>query len=525
MRAKAILLPILCLCLAALACSRADVTTQGGIGSGSDIGIGETQAPQTPTGEASSLLDEFATEEPIATATPTPNAPEPLTMPTFPPTPTLPEGEFPDTILYESQPGDTPLAVAVRFGVLPEELISAGGSLPEEGSLIDPGTLLVIPRRLGLTGPDEKLIPDSEMVFSPHASDFDVEAFVASQGGFLNQYGEYVSGHWRSGAQALAIAARDNTTNPRLLLALLEYYTHWVTDPAPAYGDALRYPLGYRESKASGLYHQLTWLANELGTGYYEWRAGKLTELEFADGSRVRLAPGLNAGTVALQYHFSQHVSGAAWEEALGPQGFMATYEAFFGDAWAKEHPLFEPGVRQPEMILPFLEGRRWSFTGGPHGAWVREAAWAAIDFAPVLTTGGCAVSRDWAVAAAAGLVVRSEDGVVALDLDGDGREQTGWVLIYLHVATQDRVEVGTFVEQGDLIGHPSCEGGPATGSHIHLVRKYNGEWILADGPLPFELSGWVVHAGAKAYQGALVKGDQVVLACPCATAETLIQR
>jgi hypothetical protein len=80
-------------------------------------------------------------------------------------------------------------------------------------------------------------------------------------------------------------------------------------------------------------------------------------------------------------------------------------------------------------------------------------------------------------------------------------------------------------VEQGDLLGHPSCEGGTATGTHVHFARKYNGEWILADGPIPFELSGWVAQGGAKPYQGALVKDGQTVLACPCASYVTYISR
>jgi murein DD-endopeptidase MepM/ murein hydrolase activator NlpD len=98
-------------------------------------------------------------------------------------------------------------------------------------------------------------------------------------------------------------------------------------------------------------------------------------------------------------------------------------------------------------------------------------------------------------------------------------------VLIYLHVSDRGRVQVGDFVEQGDLLGHPSCEGGIATGTHVHLARKYNGEWILADGPLPFTLSGWVARAGVAPYQGALVNGDQTVLACTCASSQTFIKR
>jgi len=206
-------------------------------------------------------------------------------------------------------------------------------------------------------------------------------------------------------------------------------------------------------------------------------------------------------------------------------QEFIDIYQDFFGDPWAYEHPIYEFGVEQPELILPFLRGTVWALTGGPHGAWDRGSAWAALDFAPASIESGCVKSDAWVLAAAPGYIIRSEDGVVVLDMDGDGREQTGWVLLYLHIATEDRIQAGAFVETGEFIGHPSCEGGTATGTHVHLARKYNGEWILADGPLPFEMSGWIAVAGAKPYQGALVNGDQIVLACPCASHETLIQR
>jgi murein DD-endopeptidase MepM/ murein hydrolase activator NlpD len=308
-------------------------------------------------------------------------------------------------------------------------------------------------------------------------------------------------------------------------MAMLEYEAGWVTNPTRPEGDAFKYPLGHDDPTTQGLYRQLTWLANELGNGYYGWRAGSLTEIRLADRTTVRLAPDLNAGTVALQYYFGQRRDAASWRAALAPSGFLDVYTRLFGDPWSYYHPLYEPGLQQPEMILPFTEGATWAFTGGPHGAWEREAAWAALDFAPKSVLPGCAPSTEWVTAAAAGLVVRTGTGLVILDLDGDGREQTGWVLLYLHIAEEGRVQAGALLEQGDRIGHPSCEGGIATGTHVHIVRKYNGEWILADGPLPFVLSGWTAHGGTRPYQGALTRGDQTVLACPCATSETLISR
>jgi LasA protease len=509
--------------LASLACARSDIPVTQIVPETDPTAAASPTQLQSPS--ATSAVTPTQPPTAIPTATATPSTPEAPASPTPPATPTASSSDQPDTIVYQSQPGDTLRAVAVRFGVLTSDISTSEGSLPAEDSLIAPDTILLIPRRLGPTGPSDLLIPDSEMVFSPHAVDFDVTAFAEEKGGFLASYHEYVGQRWRSGPEVLAIAARDNSVNPRLLLALLEYTSHWVTDPTRPTGDAFNYPMGHVDPQFRGLYQQLSWLSNELGKGYYDWRAGRLTELVFRDSSLVRLAPELDAGTVALQYLFAETLSPRDWAAALSPNGFIATYRALFGDPFQYFHPLFEPGLKQPPMILPFLPGHVWAFTGGPHGAWERESAWAALDFAPSTSVAGCAPSEDWAVAAAPGLVVRSGGGVVVLDLDGDGREQTGWDLIYLHIANVGRVEQGTFVEQGDLIGHPSCEGGIATGTHLHLVRKYNGEWILADGPLPFDLSGWVAHAGIKPYQGELVKDGQSVLACPCASKQTLISR
>jgi murein DD-endopeptidase MepM/ murein hydrolase activator NlpD len=127
--------------------------------------------------------------------------------------------------------------------------------------------------------------------------------------------------------------------------------------------------------------------------------------------------------------------------------------------------------------------------------------------------------------AAAPGLIVRSDHGVVVEDLDGDGYEQTGWDLVYLHIATIGRVPVGTYVQQNDRIGHASCEGGIATGTHLHFVRKYNGEWVAADGPIPFVLSGWTVHQGEAPYAGTMTRGSQKIIADPVGQLKSVIIR
>jgi hypothetical protein len=82
-------------------------------------------------------------------------------------------------------------------------------------------------------------------------------------------------------------------------------------------------------------------------------------------------------------------------------------------------------------------------------------------------------------------------------------------------MAEEGRVQAGTWVRVNDHIGHPSCEGGASTGRHLHFARKYNGEWIPPDGGLPFILSGWTIHLGAKPYQGTMTRGERIVTADP----------
>ncbi len=172
--------------------------------------------------------------------------------------------------------------------------------------------------------------------------------------------------------------------------------------------------------------------------------------------------------------------------------------------------------MRQPELKFPFLPGHTWSFTGGPHTGYGDGEPLSAIDFAPPTVVGGCSWTNEFATAVADGVVVRADPAMDVLDLDGDGNEQTGWVIFYLHLAAQDQAPVGTRLRAGDPIGHPSCEGGRATGTHVHIARKYNGEWIPADGVLAFNLEGWVVTRGSQAYEGTLTRGGQMVDACAC---------
>jgi hypothetical protein len=112
----------------------------------------------------------------------------------------------------------------------------------------------------------------------------------------------------------------------------------------------------------------------------------------------------------------------------------------------------------------------------------------------------------------------------VVLDLSGDGDERTGWVILYLHVATDGRAPLGALLRTGDRIGHPSCEGGDSTGTHIHIARKFNGEWIAADSAIPLNLEGWIAHNGAAKYEGTLTRENRVLTASSSADVNSQLQ-
>lgn len=420
------------------------------------------------------------------------------------------------TILYYSQSGDWLPAVAKRFGVEVSEIASPK-VLPESG-LLDTGTLLIIPDRRDKSVeyvPAIQIIPDAEAVFSATSLDFDAPTYVKEAGGYLSTYREYLkSSGWTTGAGVIERSAHENSVNPRLLLALLDYEARWVRG-TPENKFRTDYPLGYENFRNKGMFLQLSWGVNQIAKGYYGWRTGTITDLEFPGGEKLRLDPTLNAGTVGLMYYFSRLHSLNEWLRIMDQtSGFASFYQNMFGDPWARADrigPLFPPALTQPEMALPFETDSPWAFTGGPHSAWEHDGPLAALDFAPAASKTGCNDTPTWILASAPGLVVRSGNGIVVVDLDGDGSEQTGWNLLYLHVANKDRVAKGQWVEANDLIGHASCEGGISTGTHLHFARKYNGEWITADGPLPFVLSGWRAVAGEKPYEGQLVNGDRVI--------------
>ncbi|NLF01988.1 MAG: LysM peptidoglycan-binding domain-containing protein [Anaerolineales bacterium] len=482
--------------------------------------------PPTPTDHSDPVQMQVETPLPTVTAVgEAPPAPIVSPSPAFPgsymgaPTPNpTPQGYERRTAVesYVVQRGQTLSAIALVFGCTVDEIVAANGL--RDADSVSAGQTIVIPVSATQEGPTLKLVPDSEVVYGPAYIHFDTKRTVLAQGGYLADYTETVEAQLLSGAEIVQLVAERFSVGPRVLLTLIEMGSGWVTRPDTAV-DTLAFPVGYAQDGYTGLYRQLSWAAVQLNNGYYGWKWASSTTMHLADGTRVAMAPGINPGTAGVQNCLAG-VSGSwdEWVAAVGSSGFAAAYQRLFGNPFAyRVEPLIPADLTQPEMKLPWEAGRTWYLTSGPHGGWANDAAVAAIDFAPSEEHLGCQPSADWTTAAAAGLVVRAEEGQVVLDLDGDGFEQSGWVLLYLHIDSAGRVEAGATLQQGQRIGHPSCEGGYSEATHLHFARRYNGEWIPAgSGPWPMTLSGWVVQDGGAAYEGAMVRDSAVRTACEC---------
>ncbi len=418
---------------------------------------------------------------------------------------------------YIAQAGDTLPALASRFNTSVNEIMAANPIIPTDATTMPPGFPMKIPIYYrALWANPYKIMPDAAFVNGPMQIGFNTSAFVESQPGWLKNYHAYAgTGDLQTGAELVDYVATNYSVSPRLLLAILEYKSSALSNPTPPLDS---YILGYPDPYYSTLYLQLVLAANTLNNGFYGWLGGSMTEFDMPDGSLVRPDPWQNAASVGIQYFFSHIDSGNGYDTAVGPQGLIRTYISLFGDPWQANINFIPGSLKQPTLRLPFQNGQTWTYTGGPHTGWGVGEPFSAIDFAPPSEFHGCFTPdpRQYALAMASGIVVRSSIDGLMLDLDGDGDERTGWDLFYLHLAPETRAPVGAQLNMGDFIGFPSCRGGEATGTHIHIARKYNGEWMLADSAMPFDLSGWIIHSSGTAYLGTMTRNGLTVKACAC---------
>ncbi|MBA3534180.1 MAG: LysM peptidoglycan-binding domain-containing protein [Ardenticatenales bacterium] len=407
---------------------------------------------------------------------------------------------------YRVQPGDTLRSIAARYGVTLPELLAMNHLRSEEALQV--GRLLAVPSHITASLPESFMVHDSEVVYGPQYLGWNTGHFIATQGGYLATYQE----NGQSGAEIIDEVAARYHVGSRVLLATMELLSGWVTEKQPR----SLYPFGLRNPSLPGLRVQATWAARKLMNAYYGKLEGRRDWVILSNGVAARLYPTTNAGSAAVTSVLGEVLEVRSFLDVMQSGAFAQTYERLFGNV--PGGPVLPPDGEQPYFALPWTEGESWYFTGGPHGGYGdNESGWAALDFAPPVPS-GCTPSSYSARAIAPGLVIGSAGGETWIDMDEDQDIRTGWVILYMHLATYGRVQLGEVVEAGDFIGFPSCEGGMSSGAHVHVARMYNGQWMPAHGPVPFQLGPWTAQATINTSYDGLLEDEQgrVVESCNC---------
>jgi LasA protease len=194
------------------------------------VGDGPTPTKSVPSG-SSQLLQTTNPANHLGTP-----APAASPSPAFPgvysgvPTPDVtPTAQFEGRSVgsYTVRSGDVVGAIAAKFDCTVEEIVTANGLTNADSVYV--GQSLVIPITATRTGRDMKLVPDSELVYGPAYIHFDLAEFVQAQGGYLSDYSERVEGRVLTGADIVQLVSERFSVGPRVLLALLELRSGWVT--------------------------------------------------------------------------------------------------------------------------------------------------------------------------------------------------------------------------------------------------------------------------------------------------------
>lgn len=476
--------------------------------------VESTQAPvivSTPIPQQTIVLSPAPQQ---ALSNPTPNA-TPLAL------------EIPTSHIVQS--GDTLSGIASAYGVSVDAILNVNALL--DPNILSIGQEVSLPDVPEQYSPNFKILPDSRLVRAPNSRNFNISAFIAAQPGYIRNATDEVELSIENGArfpqtetsaEVVDRVAREYSVDPRILLAILEFRSGWLSNPLPL-ETLLTRPIvsAATAPSAEGLYEQLSWTANELNRGYYGWKYRGLSTLTFGDGTRYLFNPELNPATIAVQYLLSlDNTPQGIWQNEVNLNGLYSIYVQYFGNPFADAiEPLVPPNIQQPVLTLPFESGVEWLYTGGPHGGWGSGSAWASLDFAPSEERSDglfCYTAESWLTAVAPGIIARAGEGVLILDLDGDGDESTGWTIMYLHLASDGMAQEGIRVNTGDRIARPSCAGGFSSATHLHISRRFNGEWLPADcqsclttNPVPpFVMGNWTtIGLNGQYYQGFMQNG------------------
>ncbi len=395
------------------------------------------------------------------------------------------------------------VALAAAFAVLNTQIALARLVYPLEGVIRSPEGISV---EIQSSPPT---LADGQFVWGPNVGNFDIRGFLEKRGSLLAPYAADIES-W----------ARYATINPRVLLAVLElnygYITRFDTSLDPA---VVRQTIEEASADLSLAFYQHLYNVGSRQERGVQLFAQAVPEFEFEDGVKADLIWTPTSGTYAVAALAAKgHLQGAgASIQALGgSEDFDTVFGYFFPDT----DPLdasndLEPDSPPPDDFFqfPFPLDATWTFSGAH--SWSGGSSYpdrSSMDFSTPWSNYPNSPYKNTVAAAPGDAVVRvpaSGRAPCWVEIDHGG----GWTTHYYHL-----VNIGASgpigpKSQNQLIGGIGvelCNGGFATGPHVHFALFYNGAPYDLEG---LKLSGWTVHEGPRtenAYNTGSLERDGV---------------
>lgn len=345
------------------------------------------------------------------------------------------------------------------------------------------GEVVVIPDSAA-TGSPAPLLDDGRLFYEPGWGTVQVQEFLAGRPGTLAARRIWCGDQEVSVAHIVAGKALLYGINPKVLLALLEWQSGLVDDPAPA-GETLDLAMGYRREEHLGLEAQIDRAVRELFRATRDYPGAR--ELLLSDGRTVPLPGGTNMGSYAVMraVALSGDEGTLARLSGSGPDSFVRVYLRLFGEdprlPWPEPFRL----AGAPFLTRPYEGPFEVTALFDHHYPFLSEDGQLVThlgDEAPTLPYDG---HDGWDYALDIGVpVLAAADGLVAwagnLD-DGCATIARGVILdhgnhyqtIYWHFSQVNVVE-GQRLARGQVIGLAGASG-CADGPHLHLGVHFLG--------------------------------------------------
>jgi len=355
---------------------------------------------------------------------------------------------------------------------------------------------------------DKTLVADGQFV-----GNFNIEAFLNSHDSPLASY-----------AKSIESWARYYSINPRVVLALLESNYGLVSNFDPSANPDTIHQLIEKTSvdlSLAFLQHMYEMGVRQKGRAPLFAQGGQ--SFKFEDGTLAELTWSPSSASYALAAVESK---GKLQNPGLSTQaiGGIGDFEAAFGYFFPETDPLdtsnnLEPDTPPPDdyFQLPFPLGATWTFSG-VH-SWSGSAAYpdrSSLDFSTPWSNYPDSPYKNTVAAAPGNSVIIEPNPVFSdtpcwVEIDHGG----GWSTHYYHLVNLGSPGAVGPNSQNQLIGgigEETCNGGWASGPHVHFALFYNGAPYDLEG---LKFSGWTIHEeplGSNLYNAGSIERDGVTL-------------